>query len=87
MGLATVYGVVKQHGGNIWMYSEKDLGTVFKLYFPIIEEGAEDIHEEVEIASFHFSPVTSCCASEQQGNRQINLASIIAYDGCPRPFC
>ena len=61
LGLSTVYGIVKQSGGYVWVYSELGRGSSFKVYLPRVEEAAEAL------------PAPKVSRGEQRGSETVLL--------------
>jgi two-component system, cell cycle sensor histidine kinase and response regulator CckA len=80
LGLATVYGIVKQVGGHIWPYSEPGKGTSFRMYFPRIDEAADRREPKPEIVSSGRGTETILVVEDDEGLRSI-IAEVLAESG------
>ena len=71
LGLATVYGIVKQAGGHIWVYSKPGKGTTFKIYFPQAPPGAGVPTAVATAAKPSGGHETALVVEDQQELRQL----------------
>ena len=71
LGLSTVYGIVKQSGGEIQVYSEPGEGTTFKIYFPKIEAGAGPAGRKTAFARLPQGTETILLLEDDLGIRQL----------------
>jgi nitrogen-specific signal transduction histidine kinase/ActR/RegA family two-component response regulator len=71
LGLATVYGIVKQSGGFIWVYSEIGRGTSFKIYLPRVDQPVERAGAVRSVSEAPRGTETILLAEDEQDVREV----------------
>ena len=71
LGLSTVYGIVKQSGGAVWVYSEPGHGTTFKIYLPRVDEVASVVEPRVERSMTLTGTETVLLVEDEEAVRQL----------------
>ncbi len=79
LGLSTVYGIVKQNNGYIWVYSEPGEGAVFKIYFPITSKKAGDVEVEKISSEELIGNETILLAEDDHWVRELTKSTLEAY--------
>jgi PAS domain S-box-containing protein len=80
LGLSMVYGVVKQSGGHIMVYSEPGHGTTFRLYFPVVEKLEEATEAKLKAAAQRRGEETILIVEDDQALREL-AKNILAGQG------
>ena len=90
LGLATCYGIVKQSGGHIAVYSEQGKGTTFRVYLPRVDEAAEPFQRDEETTETPAGTETVLLVEDEPMLRELGMTVLadlgyhilVAENGC-----
>ncbi len=80
LGLSTVFGIVKQSGGDIWVYSEPGRGATFKIYLPRIEAAPRTVEPELVHSKLVSGKETVILVEDDEGLREL-VETVLAENG------
>ncbi|MEW6545018.1 MAG: PAS domain-containing protein [Nitrospirota bacterium] len=78
LGLSSVYGIVKQSGGYIFVYSEPGRGTTFKIYLPRVNEEVSPIHEKPSVRVIPRGTETILLVEDEPAIRELVSTELAA---------
>ena len=78
LGLSTVYGIVKQSGGYIWVDSQLAVGTTFRIYLPAVDEVPENAEEREGGAALRLGSETVLLVEDETSVRDVLQATLQA---------
>ena len=87
LGLATVYGIARQHGGFIHVYSEVGIGTTFRVYLPVSASQAQVPERPEDSREIRGGTETILVAEDHEGLRELALETLknLGYTVLPVP--
>ena len=80
LGLSMVYGIVKQSGGYVWVYSEPNQGTTFKIYLPRVDQPVEGMAADKQPVTVMRGTETILLVEDDPQLRQLS-SSVLAHCG------
>jgi CheY-like chemotaxis protein len=80
LGLATVYGIVKQNSGDIWVYSEIGKGTTFKVYLPRVDGESPSHASPATAGELRRGSETVLVVEDEKGVRQL-IVTVLKQHG------
>jgi len=79
LGLSTVFGIVRQSGGHVWVYSEPGHGAAFKVYFPRVDEPADAAAAPIKSVESLYGSENILVVEDDEAVRDVSRLALEKY--------